>query len=94
MTGRFVLTSKVSPPQDRTVMVRSGGSVFSAALRQFGGWTLIYGSSEISMPNPPDEWWLDEALAREMGFDIDAIEAEQKEFITDRVVLRSFWVNT
>lgn len=77
MSGRFILTSKVSPPQGRTVMVRSGGSVFSAALRRFGGWMLIYGSGETSMPNPPEEWWLDDALAREMGLDIDAIEAEQ-----------------
>jgi hypothetical protein len=68
MSGRFVPTSKVSPPQGRTVMVRSGGSVFSAALRRFGGWMLIYGSGETSMPNPPEEWWLDDALAREMGW--------------------------
>ena len=27
------------------------------------------------MPNPPEEWWLDDALAKEMGLDIDAIEA-------------------
>jgi hypothetical protein len=33
MNSRFVLTSRVSPPQGRTVMVRSGGLVFSAALR-------------------------------------------------------------
>ena len=51
MNGRFVLTSRVSPPQGRTVMVRSGGLVFSAKLRRFGGWTLIYGSGETSMPN-------------------------------------------
>jgi hypothetical protein len=81
MSGRFVLTSKVSPPQGRTVMVRSGGSVFSAALRRFGGWMLIYGSGETSMPNPPEEWWLDDALAREMGLDIDASEAEQRRLI-------------
>jgi len=56
MVGRFVLTSKVSPPQGRMVMVRCGGSVFSAALRRFGGWALIYGSGETSMPNPPEEW--------------------------------------
>ena len=78
MAGRFVLTSKVPPPQGRTVMVRSGGSVFSAALRSFGGWVLIYGSRETSMPNPPEEWWVDDALAREMGLDIDAVNAEQK----------------
>ena len=81
MSGRFVFTSKVSPPQGRTVMVRSGGSVFSAALRGFGGWMLIYGSGETSMPNPPEEWWLDDALAKEMGLDIDAIEAEQRRLI-------------
>jgi hypothetical protein len=56
MNGRFVLTSRVSPPQGRTVTVRSGGLVFSAALRRFGGWALIYGSGETSMPNPPEEW--------------------------------------
>ena len=78
MSGRFVLTSKVSPPQGRTVMVRSGGSVFSAALRRSSGWMLIYGSGETSMPNPPEEWWLDEALASEMGLDTDAIAAEQR----------------
>jgi hypothetical protein len=33
MNGRFVLTSRVSPPQGRAVMARSGGLVFSAALR-------------------------------------------------------------
>jgi hypothetical protein len=81
MAGRFVPTSKLSPPQGRTVMVRSGGSVCSAALRRFGGWALIYGSGEISMPNPPEEWWLDDALAREMGLDIDAVEAEQRRLI-------------
>ena len=51
MAGRFVLTSKVSPPQGRTMMVRCGGSVFAAALRRFGGWALIYGSGDTSMPN-------------------------------------------
>ena len=56
MAGRLVLTSKVSPPQGRTVMVRSGGSVFPAALRRFSGWILIYGSGETPMPNPPEEW--------------------------------------
>ena len=82
MAGRFVLTSKVPPPQGRTVMVRSGGSVFSAALRRFSGWALIYGSSETSMPNPPEEWWLDDVLAKEMGLDIDAIEAEPRTLIS------------
>jgi hypothetical protein len=67
MAGRFVLTSKVSPPQGRTVMVRCGGSVFSAVLRRSSGWALIYGSDETSMRNPPEEWWLDDALAKEMG---------------------------
>jgi hypothetical protein len=81
MSGRFVRTSQVSPPQGRTVMVRSGGSVFSAALRRSNGWALIYGSGEASMPNPPDEWWLDEALAKEMGLNIDAIEAERRTLI-------------
>ena len=81
MAGRFVLTSKVPPPQGRTVMVRCGGSVFSAALRRFGGWALIYGSGETSMPSPPAEWWLDDALAKEMGLDIDAIENERRTLI-------------
>ena len=76
MAGRFILTSKVSPPHGRAVMARSGGLVFSAALRRFGGWALIYGSGETSMPNPPEEWWLDDALAREMGLGIDVIESE------------------
>ena len=73
MNGRLVLTSRISPPQVRTVMVRSGGFVFSAALRR-SGWALISGSGETSMPNPPEEWWLDDALAKEMGLDIDTIE--------------------
>ncbi len=73
MNARFVLTSRVSPPQGRTETVRSGGLVFSAALRRFGGGVLIYGSGETSMPNPPEEWWLDDALAREIGLDIDAL---------------------
>jgi hypothetical protein len=81
MAGRFVLISKVSPPQGRTVMVRSGGSVSAAAFRQFGGWMLIYGSAETPMPNPPEEWWLDDALAKEMGLGIDAVEAEEKRLI-------------
>jgi len=38
-------------------------------------------SGETSMPNPPEEWWLDDALAKEMGLDIDAIEAEQRMLI-------------
>jgi hypothetical protein len=59
-----------------TLMVRSGGLAFSAALRRFGGWALIYGSGETSMPNPSEEWWLHDALAKEMGLDIDAIGAE------------------
>ena len=77
MSGRFVLISQVSPLQGRTVIVRSGGSVFSAALRRSNGWALIYGSGEASMPNPPEEWWLDEALAKEIGLDINTIEAER-----------------
>jgi hypothetical protein len=77
MSGRFIHTSQVSPPQGRTVTVRSGGSVHSAALRQFSGWALIHGSGETSMPHPPEEWWLDDALAKEMGLDIDVIEAER-----------------
>ena len=82
MAGRFILTSKVSPPQGRTVMVRTGGSVFSAALRRSSGWMLIYGSGETSMPNPPEEWWLDDALAREMGLDTDAIAGEHRSLIS------------
>jgi hypothetical protein len=78
MNGRFVRTSRVSPPQGRTVTARSGGLVFSAALRRFSGWALIHGSGEIPMPNPPEEWWLDDALAREMGLDIDATEGERR----------------
>jgi hypothetical protein len=78
MAGRFVLTSRVPPPQGREVIVRSGGLVFAAALRRSRGWALIYGSGETSMPNPPQEWWLDDALAKEMGLDIDAIGAEQR----------------
>ncbi len=78
MSGCFVRTSRVSPPQGRKVMVRSGGLVFPAELRRSGGWALIYGSGETSMPNPPEEWWLDDALAKEMGSDIDAIAAEQR----------------
>jgi hypothetical protein len=80
MNGRFVPTSRVSPPQGRTVTVRSGGLVFSAAVRR-SGWALIYGSGETSMPNPPEEWWLDDALAKEMGLDIDATEAERRTLI-------------
>ena len=30
------------------------------------------------MPNPPEEWWLDDALAKEMGLDTDAIEGEHR----------------
>jgi hypothetical protein len=80
MNGRFVLASRASPPQGRTVMVRSGGLVFSAALRRSGG-ALISGSGETSIPNSPEEWWLDDALAKEMGWDIDTIEAERRTLI-------------
>jgi len=55
--------------------------VFSAALRRFSGWALIYGSGESSMPNPPEEWWLDDALAKEMGLDIAQFEAERRTLI-------------
>jgi hypothetical protein len=82
MSGCFVRTSQVSPPQGRTVMVRCGGSVFSAVLRRFNGWTLIYGSGEAPMPNPPQEWWVDDVLAKEMGLDIDAINAEWRTLTT------------
>jgi hypothetical protein len=78
MTGCFVRTSKVSPPQGRTLVVRSGGSVCSAVLRRSSGWALIYGSGETSIPNPPEEWWLDDGLAKELGLDTDAIAAEQR----------------
>ena len=61
-------------PQGRTVMVRPRGLVFSAALRR-SGWALISGSGETSILNPPEEWWLDDALSKEMGLDIDTIEA-------------------
>ena len=57
-------------------MARCGGSVFSAALRRSSGWTLIYGSGEESLPNPPEEWWLDDDLAKEIGVDFDAVQAE------------------
>jgi hypothetical protein len=39
---------------------------------------LTYGSGETSMPNPPEEWWVDDALARETELDVDAVNAEQK----------------
>jgi hypothetical protein len=80
MNGRFVIASRVWPPQGCTVMVRSGGLVFLAALRR-SGWALISGSGETSIPNPPEEWWLDDALAKEMGLDIDTIEAERRTLI-------------
>ena len=70
-------------------MVRSGGSVHAAALRRFSGWALILGSRETSMPNPPEEWWLDDALAKEMGLDIDAIEAERQTLIIQAACFRS-----
>jgi len=54
------------------MIVRSGGLVFSATLRPSSGWALIYGSGERPMPNPPEEWWLDEALENEMGLNINA----------------------
>jgi hypothetical protein len=81
MNGRFVPTSRVSPPQGRTVTARSGGLVFSAALRRFNGWALVHGSGETPMPNPPEEWWLDDALAKEMGLKIDVIEGERRMLI-------------
>jgi hypothetical protein len=81
MNGRFVRTSRVSPPQGRTVTARSGGLVFSAALRRFSGWALIQGSGETPMPSPPEEWWLDDVLAKEMGLNIDLIEAERRTLI-------------
>jgi hypothetical protein len=62
-------------------MVRSGGSVHSAALRQFSGWALIHGSGETSILNPREEWWLDNALAKEMGVNIDATEAERRTLV-------------
>lgn len=68
-------------------MVRWGGSVFSAALRQAGEWALIYGSGEASMPNPPEEWWLDDVLAKEMGLDMGAIGAKTQE---NEKVVRKF----
>lgn len=87
MSGRFVRTSQVSPPRGRTLMVRCGGSVFSAALRQATEWALIYGSGEASMPSPPEEWWLDDVLAKEMGLDLVAMEAERQ---GDEKVVRKF----
>ena len=57
-------------------MARCGGSVFSAAFRRTSGWTLIYGSGEEALPNPPEEWWLDDDLAKEIGVDFDAVQAE------------------
>ena len=81
MKGCFVRTSVVSPPQGRTVTARSGGFVFSAALRRFSEWALVHGSGETPMPSPPEEWWLDDALAKEMGLDIDLIEAERRTLI-------------
>jgi len=42
---------------------------------------VVSGSDETSMPNPPEECWLDDALAKEMGLDIDAIEAERRTLI-------------
>jgi len=33
------------------------------------------------MPNPPEEWWLDDALAKEMGLDIAQFEAERRTLI-------------
>jgi hypothetical protein len=61
------------------VTARSGGLVFSAALRQFSGWALIYGSGETPMPNPPEEWWLDDALAKEMGLDLGALRLNNED---------------
>jgi|GEM_PF-6579849 len=58
MSARFVHTSQISPPPGRTVMVRSGGLVSAAALRQFSGWALIHGCGEISNANPPNGGWM------------------------------------
>ena len=40
-------------------------------------WFLV----SSSIPNPPEEWWLDDALGKEMGWDIDTIEAERRTLI-------------
>lgn len=77
MNGRFVLTWEVPPPQGRTLMVRSGGSVFSAALSRYDGqWRMIFGAGEEVMPRPPQEWWLTDELAKQLKIDITAVRPQ------------------
>jgi hypothetical protein len=80
MNSRFVLTSRVSPPQGRTVMVRSGGLVFSAALRRSGG-ALISGSGEDFDPKSAGGMVAGRRFGEGNGVGIDAIEAERRTLI-------------
>lgn len=60
--GAFIHTAIVPAPTGRTIMVKSGGSVFFAALTRFSGWQMLSGGRQESVP-PPQLWWQDEAVA-------------------------------
>jgi hypothetical protein len=70
MSGRFVLTSQVDPPAGRTLMCRSSGSVFESYLSKWSGWRLLVQNGEVSMAEPPKEWWLSDALAKELNITV------------------------
>lgn len=74
--GKWVLCWRVKPPSGITLMVRSGGSVFFAAVSEWSGWKMLvpgHGEEKIAQP---DEWFITQEMERELGAQVP-VEAEE-----------------
>jgi hypothetical protein len=70
MSGRFVRTSLVPPPEDQTLMCRNEGSVFDAyKSKLFGHWNLLHVGIGGEIPEPK-EWWLSDTIAAEFNITV------------------------
>lgn len=49
-------TALTPPPINETVMVKSGGSYFFAALTRFFGWKVVHGRVDQTI-DEPEFWW-------------------------------------
>ncbi len=70
MKGQFVSTAEVPPPKGVTLMVRSGGSVFDAALSPWFGWRMLLPGGNEEIADTPEEWWLTDGIAARFGLKI------------------------
>ena len=74
--GRFVLTSEIQPPENRTVACKNGISHFFGAWSTISGWVLCANGREEKLDGPPEAWWLTDDMANELRIPTESLGPE------------------